>query len=230
RLIEYLCATNFGYWTIAISENDNSQLAIKHIIKRRLPDLIQNYGNDIPFEAYFMQEVKHENLVKYIDIRETETTFLLITELDCRIRSTSWKTLHHYLQHNGALFENQTKNIFKQIIECVSFIYKHGFRNININDRNILIYESQIKLFNLENLISEELNGDLAYDIQYEDDYNISYASPEMISGHNYDPEFSDLWSLGILLYTMIHADVPFKKPFDTMTRTLVIEKEISKE
>lgn len=215
---------------IAISENDNSQLTIKHIIKRRLPDLIQNYGGDIPFEAYFMQEVKHENLVKYIDILETETTFLLITELDYSIRSTSWTTLHHYLKHNGALFENQAKNIFKQIIECISFIYKHGFRNININDRNILIFESQIKLFNMENLISDELTDGLVYDIQYEDDYNISYASPEMISGHNYNPEFSDLWSLGILLYTMIHADVPFKKPFDTITRTLMIEKEISKE
>ncbi|KAF0434879.1 chitin synthase regulatory factor chr2 [Gigaspora margarita] len=201
-----------------------------HIIKRRLPDLIQNYGGDIPFEAYFMQEVKHENLVKYIDILETETTFLLITELDYSIRSTSWTTLHHYLKHNGALFENQAKNIFKQIIECISFIYKHGFRNININDRNILIFESQIKLFNMENLISDELTDGLVYDIQYEDDYNISYASPEMISGHNYNPEFSDLWSLGILLYTMIHADVPFKKPFDTITRTLMIEKEISKE
>ncbi|RIB13737.1 hypothetical protein C2G38_1707670 [Gigaspora rosea] len=55
---EDLCTTNFGYWTIAISENDDSQLAIKHIIKRRLPDLIQNYGGDIPFEAYFMQEFK----------------------------------------------------------------------------------------------------------------------------------------------------------------------------
>ncbi|CAG8475603.1 17584_t:CDS:10 [Gigaspora rosea] len=77
-----LCTTNFGYWTIAISEHNNSQLAIKHIIKRRLPDLIQNYGVDIPFG--------------------------------------SWKTLYHYLKNNGALLENQAKNIFKQIIEYAS--------------------------------------------------------------------------------------------------------------
>ncbi|CAG8702666.1 9998_t:CDS:2, partial [Gigaspora margarita] len=55
-------------------------------------------------------------------------------------------------------------------------------------------------------------------------------TSPKMISGNNYNPVFSDLWSLGILLYTMIHAYVPFEKPFDTITKTLMIEKEINKE
>ncbi|KAF0559883.1 Serine/threonine protein kinase [Gigaspora margarita] len=228
--IEYLCTSNFGYWTIATSETDNSQLAIKHIIKRRLSGLIQSYDTVIPLEAYFMQEINHKNLVKYINTLETETTFLLITELDCSIRSTNWKTLHHHLKHKGALSEHQAKNIFKQVIECVSFIYKHGFYNIIINDRNILIAESQVKLFNLEHLMSDEFNNDLVYDIQYEDDYSISFASPEMISGHDYNPECSDLWCLGILLFTMIHADVPFKKPFDIIARNLVLEKEVSKE
>ncbi|KAF0520226.1 testis-specific serine/threonine-protein kinase 2 isoform X1 [Gigaspora margarita] len=67
----------------------------------------------------------------------------------------------------------------------------------------------------MENLISDELIGGLAYDIQYEDDYKILYTSPELISGNNYNPEFFDLWSLGILLYTLIHADVPFEKLFE---------------
>ncbi|CAG8604896.1 23688_t:CDS:10 [Dentiscutata erythropus] len=193
-----------------------------------LPCMIQYRDVDIPFEAYFMQEVNHKNLVKYVNILEAETTYFLITELDNNNRSTNWQTLHHYLKYNGALSENQAKNIFNQVIECISFIYKHGFYNIKINDRNILISEFRIKLFNLENIMSN--SDDLVYDIQNEGDYIISYASPEMISGHNYNSEFSDIWSLGILLYTMIHADVPFKKPFDTIARMLVLEKEISKE
>ncbi|RIB26370.1 hypothetical protein C2G38_265592 [Gigaspora rosea] len=141
---EYLCTSNFGYWAIATSKTDNSQLAIKHIIKRRLSGLIQSYDTVIPLETYFMQEANHKNLVKYINTLETETTFLMITELDCSIRSTNWKTLHHHLKHNGALSEHQAKNIFKQVIECISFIYMHGFYNIIINDRNILISESQV--------------------------------------------------------------------------------------
>ncbi|CAG8463643.1 22207_t:CDS:10 [Gigaspora margarita] len=168
---EYLCTNNFGYWTIAILETDNSQLVIKHIIKKRLSGLINS-------KLRYLYPIGSVFYVRNY------------------IRSTNWKTLHHHLKHNGALSEHQAKNIFKQVIECVSFIYKHGFYNIIINDRDILIAESQVKLFNLEHLMSDELNNDLVYDIQYEDDYSISFASPEMISGHDYNPECSDLWLL----------------------------------
>ena len=36
------------------------------------------------------------------------------------------------------------------------------------------------------------------------------YASPEMIKGEDYDPELTDIWSLGIVLYTSVMACLPF--------------------
>ncbi|RIB28092.1 kinase-like domain-containing protein, partial [Gigaspora rosea] len=215
-----LGSNSFGYWTEAILENNDSQLLIKHIIKRRLPTLIQGHDSDIPIEAYFLQEVSHKNLVRYVDVVEIENLFFLITKID----HNDWQTLHSYLIRNGPLSENQAKNIFKQTIECISSIYKHGFFNIRLNDKNILISESlQVRLFDFERLtLYEESNENLVY--------NIQYASPEMIVDHKYDPELSDLWSLGILLYVMLHAHIPFESPFDTLVETPVIQKITSKE
>lgn len=62
------------------------------------------------------------------------------------------------------------------------------------------------------------------------------YASPEMIRGEEYDPELTDVWSLGIVLFTMVMAKLPFE---DDNTSVLyskiksglyIIDKKVSVE
>lgn len=38
----------------------------------------------------------------------------------------------------------------------------------------------------------------------------ISFASPEILLGLSYRPEPAEVWSLGILLFTLIYGQVPF--------------------
>uniref|UniRef100_A0A8W8N4L2 Protein kinase domain-containing protein n=1 Tax=Magallana gigas TaxID=29159 RepID=A0A8W8N4L2_MAGGI len=44
------------------------------------------------------------------------------------------------------------------------------------------------------------------------DDYlgHIHYSAPEVLKKTPYDPLLSDIWSVGVVLYFMIHANVPF--------------------
>jgi carbon catabolite-derepressing protein kinase len=36
------------------------------------------------------------------------------------------------------------------------------------------------------------------------------YTAPEVLAGKRYVPYKADLWSLGVVLYTMIHGKMPF--------------------
>lgn len=39
---------------------------------------------------------------------------------------------------------------------------------------------------------------------------SLSYVPPEILKGIWYDPKVSDMWSYGVLLFTMLNKAVPF--------------------
>lgn len=48
--------------------------------------------------------------------------------------------------------------------------------------------------------------------------YLIIDASPEILKGEKYRAESAEVWSLGILLYTILYGEVPFNDPVQAIS------------
>jgi serine/threonine protein kinase len=52
------------------------------------------------------------------------------------------------------------------------------------------------------------------------------YASPEMLAGRKYLGVETDIWSLGIILYTLLAGGLPFDDDNEAIMKELIIKGE----
>lgn len=97
--------------------------------------------------------------------------------------------------------------LFLNIATAIKVLHENKVVHRDIKPENVLICkDGSIKLCDFG--ISRKLEGD-----EYIDDASgtPAYMAPEVLSGQNYEPYSADLWSVGILLFTLLNGAPPFK-------------------
>lgn len=119
--------------------------------------------------------------------------------------------------HNGELFERINRNgplseregalIFHQILSALIYLRQNNISHRDVKPENILFHKNgKAKLI------------DFGFGcLRDEDEFRRtvcgtpSYTAPEIIKRQPYDPELADVWSLGVTLYAMLAAQLPFE-------------------
>ena len=128
-------------------------------------------------------------------------------------------SLYRYIRTKQCLTEEESFKFFSQIINAIYFLHKNDFIHRDIKPENILIFDNNIcKLCDFGCCV--ELNG------KQRSTYcgTTEYMSPEIINKIKYSKEI-DIWSLGILLYEMIHGYSPFNPNNEYYNTEDVIDK-----
>ena len=189
---------SYGQVLLAKNIKNNLLYAIKHIKKEKVLQAKEKI--DIIYrEIEIQRSLIHPNIIRLYSYKEDKDNFYLIMEYAKK------GNLLSKIRKEGKLNENEAFKIFIQVCSSILFLHSNGYAHRDIKPENILIDENNnIKLCDFG--LCANVNDGQRTTIcgTYE------YIAPEIIKEQPYDQSI-DIWSLGILLYEMLHGYSPFR-------------------
>ena len=195
----------YGEIRLAHSTTCSKTIVVKCIHKDH--PQIQNYVKYIlPREIALLKMLKgHPNVVSFIGVMEADHYAMVAME---HIEGMS---LMEYISKNHVIREEEARLIFSELLNTVITCHSMGISIRSLACHNVLLDKSLIpKVSTLEHAI---VRGYDKVDI-FE---GTCYSPPEIFEGSEYDSKLVDVWSLGIILYTMVTGTEPcFLRNFDS--------------
>jgi 5'-AMP-activated protein kinase catalytic alpha subunit len=113
--------------------------------------------------------------------------------------------LFDYIITKRKINENEACRIFQQLIAGVEYLHKMKIVHRDLKPENLLFdYKKDLKIADFG--LSNQYDGLLATPCG-----SPCYAAPEMVQGKKYEGSAVDIWSCGIILFTMVCGYLPFE-------------------
>ena len=153
-------------------------------------------------EVRILQQLSHPGVIRLFDLLKDDSNYYIIMEL------CEHGELFHYIVDNGRLSELESRYFLKQILEALRYVHNQGVVHRDIKPENILLdVDGHVKLsdFGLSRFVNAQGLADTPCG-------SVCYASPECVSGIQYDGRKSDIWSVGVVAYAMLTGVLPWTK------------------
>ncbi|XP_006808677.1 MAP/microtubule affinity-regulating kinase 4 [Neolamprologus brichardi] len=187
RLLKTIGKGNFAKVKLARHILTGREVAIKIIDKTQL-------------NPTSLQKVNHPNIVQLFEVIETDKTLYLVMEY------ASGGEVFDYLVSHGRMKEVEARAKFRQIVSAVHYCHTKNIVHRDLKAENLLLdADANIKIadfgFSNEFTLGNKLDTFCG---------SPPYAAPELFQGKKYDGPEVDVWSLGVILYTLVSGSLPF--------------------
>ena len=187
----------FGEVFLAKNKLDGKLFAIKQMDKARLTSI------GVKFEIIYREinihiKLVHDHIARLHSYHEDTSSFYLILEY------IEAGTLFSVIQKSKGLSEEESFKYFIQIASALNFLHENNLIHRDLKPENCLIdKEGNVKLCDFGWTV-EGGNSRVTFCGTYE------YMAPEIIKEMPYNSSI-DVWSLGILLFELLHSYSPFR-------------------
>ena len=186
-----------GYGSVykVLQRKTNYLRAVKAIKKKNVDK------NEFLNEIEVLKTVDHPNIIKLFDCYYDRNFYYMVEEY------CSGGDLFDYIQEEKCFTEKKAKIIFKQLLSAINHLHKKKIVHRDLKPENIVFIKTKyngifIKIIDFGASITfkgQNLSQELG---------TIYYIAPEVFM-NNYN-EKADIWSCGIILYTMLCGHPPF--------------------
>ncbi|KAI9311662.1 hypothetical protein BX666DRAFT_1994213 [Dichotomocladium elegans] len=224
-IVDTLGEGTYGAAKLAYRKDDESKkmVVIKCILKSRI--LVDSWmrdrrcGDIVPAEIHILRTLKQyqqKNCCYLLTTMEDQDFYYIVMALH-----GDGMDLFDYIELNEHMSEQEVRAIFRQVAEAVQHLHHHKIVHRDIKDENIILDESGTVL-----LIDF---GSAAYyrpGKEFETFCGtMEYWAPELLQGISYEGPPQDIWSLGILLHTLIFRETPFYQLDDILEDKMQIRE-----
>ncbi|KAF2074122.1 hypothetical protein CYY_004564 [Polysphondylium violaceum] len=170
------------------------------IINKELLSTKPSMRRKIEREIVLMKLIDHPNAMKMYEVYETSKYLFLILEY------VEGGELFDYLVEKGGLESGEALFFFQQIITGLEYCHSRNICHRDLKPENLLLSgDKRIKIadFGMGSIVRKDA-------LLHTSCGSPHYASPEVVSGVDYDGQKADVWSCGVILYALLTGKLPF--------------------
>lgn len=183
----------------------------KHLGRKVAVKRIRDWGADATTKERFIREAKaqsrlqHPGIAQVYDLREAQGELYLIMEY------VEGRTLEEVLAHDGKFAPERLVSIGAQLTEALEAAAHEGYIHRDLKPGNVMLTDGgKVNIIDFGLALLVRNLRQTRFTEKGEVLGTPAFMSPEQLNQEENLDSRSDIWSLGVLLYTLATAETPF--------------------